>query len=96
MTERETRAVCPLPYKLDGQLPTADNRRCDGKGGVMGAFTHFYHQYYAEHLMRTDVDYNNIQIRTVLNSYYSISIAISNSSKVLAEILEKTISEVDL
>ena len=52
MTERETRAVCTLPYKLDSQLPTADNRRRDGKGGVMGTFTHFYHQYYAEHLMQ--------------------------------------------
>lgn len=51
-SDGETRAVCPLPYKLDGQLPTADNRRRDGKGGVMGAFTHFYHQYYAEHLMQ--------------------------------------------
>ena len=38
--------------QTDSQLPTADNRRRDGKGGVMGAFTHFYHQYYAEHLMQ--------------------------------------------
>ena len=51
--------------------------------------------YYAEHLMRTDVDYNNIQIRTVLNSYYSVSIAISNTEKKLADILEKTITEID-
>lgn len=51
-SDRETRAVCTLPYKLDGQLPTADNWRRDGKRGMMGAFTHFYHQYYVEHLMQ--------------------------------------------
>ena len=51
--------------------------------------------YYAEHLMRTDVDYNNIQIRMVLNQYYSISIAISNKELILSDILEKTIEEID-
>lgn len=51
--------------------------------------------YYAEHLMRTDMDYNNIQIKTVLNMYYSVSIAISNTESVLSGILEKTISEID-
>ena len=51
--------------------------------------------YYAEHLMRTDVDYNNIQIRTVLNLYYSISIAVKNNEKTLTNILEKTIADID-
>lgn len=51
--------------------------------------------YYAEHLMRTDMDYNNIQIKTVLNMYYSVSIAISNTEKNLSDILEKTIAHID-
>lgn len=51
--------------------------------------------YYAEHLMRTDVKYNNIQIKSVLNAYYSISIAISNTQTVLSGILEKTITGID-
>lgn len=51
--------------------------------------------YYAEHLMRTDMDYNNIQIKTVLNMYYSVSIAISNTESVLSEVLEKTIAQID-
>ena len=51
--------------------------------------------YYAEHLIRTDMDYNNIQIKTVLNMYYSVSIAISNTETVLSGILEKTIATID-
>ena len=51
--------------------------------------------YYIEHLMRTNVDYNNIQIKSVLNLYYSISIAISNDQKILSEILEKTVETID-
>ena len=51
--------------------------------------------YYAEHLMRTDVDYNNIQIRTVLNLYYSVSLAVNNDSTILSDILEKTVADID-
>ena len=51
--------------------------------------------YYAEHLMRTNIKYNNIQIKAVVNLYYSISIALANDATILADILEKTITEID-
>ena len=51
--------------------------------------------YFAEHLLRTDFKYNNLQIKSVLNGEYSISIAVSNRETVLSNILEKTISTID-
>ncbi len=51
--------------------------------------------YFAENLMRTDLQYGDLQIKTVLNVNYSISIAISNTQAQLSWILEKTISTID-
>lgn len=51
--------------------------------------------YFAEHLLRTEFKYGNLQIKSVLNGEYSISIAIKNDQTVLANILEKTISTID-
>ena len=51
--------------------------------------------YFAEHLLRTDFTYGNLQIKSVLNAEYSISIAIQNKETILAGILEKTIAEID-
>lgn len=51
--------------------------------------------YLAEHLMRTSFEHGNLQIKTVVSSEYSISIAINKSEEVLQGILEKTISDID-
>ena len=51
--------------------------------------------YYAEHLMRSNLKYGTLQIKSVVDVYYSLSIAINNSDKQLADILEKTIAIVD-
>lgn len=51
--------------------------------------------YFAENLMRTDLQYGDLQIKSILNVNYSISIAISNSQKQLSWVLEKTISTID-
>ena len=51
--------------------------------------------YFAEHLLRTDFKYSNLQIKSVLNEGYSISIAIANNQNILSGILKKTIAEID-
>ena len=51
--------------------------------------------YLAEHLLRTDFKYGNLQIKSVLSGEYSISIAIPNNQNVLSGILQKTIVEID-
>lgn len=51
--------------------------------------------YYVENLMRTDLKYNDLQIKSVLNIDYYISVAVSNSQTQLSAILEKTISSID-
>ena len=51
--------------------------------------------YYAERLMQTNLKYNTLQINSVLNLYYSVSLAVSNANKPLIDILEKTIATID-
>ena len=51
--------------------------------------------YFAEHLLRTDFTYGNLQIKSVLNAEYSIAIAIQSNQSTLSGILEKTIAEID-
>jgi len=51
--------------------------------------------YLAEHLLRTNFKYGNLQIKTVVSSAYSISIAVDRNEETLQRILEKTISEID-
>ena len=51
--------------------------------------------YFVENLMRTDLRYNNLQIKSVLNTEYSISIAIAGEQTQLSSILEKTIINID-
>lgn len=51
--------------------------------------------YFAEHLLRTDFKYGNLEIKSVVNGEYSISVAISNQENVLADILQKTIADID-
>ena len=51
--------------------------------------------YFIEDLMRTDLRYNDLQIKSVLNTGYSISIAIANDQAQLSSILEKTITNID-
>lgn len=51
--------------------------------------------YFAEHLIRTDFAYENLQIKSVLNADYDISIAIHRNQNTLSQILEKIITEID-
>ena len=51
--------------------------------------------YFVENLMRRDLRYSDLQIESVLNTYYSISMAISNDQAILSSILEKSISIID-
>ncbi len=51
--------------------------------------------YLAEHLMRTEFEYGNLQIKNVLSSEYSISIAVREEEELLSGILGKTISDID-
>lgn len=51
--------------------------------------------YLIEHLMRTEFEYGNLQIKNVLSSEYSISMAIKEDEEALSGILAKTISEID-
>ena len=51
--------------------------------------------YLAEHLLRTNFKYSNLQIKSVLSGEYSISIAISNNQEMLSGILQKTIIGID-
>ena len=51
--------------------------------------------YFVENLMRRDLRYSDLQIESVLNTDYSISIAIANDQTMLSSILEKSISVID-
>ena len=51
--------------------------------------------YFVENLMRTNLRYGDLQIQSVLNTDYSISIAIANNQTRLSSILEKSISIID-
>ncbi|MBQ7918728.1 MAG: EAL domain-containing protein [Lachnospiraceae bacterium] len=51
--------------------------------------------YIAEHLMRTEVAYANLQVKNVFSGAYSIAMAVKDEDKVLASILKKTISPSD-
>lgn len=51
--------------------------------------------YMAEHLMRTDFKYANLQIKNVFSGAYSIAMAVQGDDKVLADILKKTMSPID-
>ena len=51
--------------------------------------------YFAEHLLRTDFKYGNLEIKSVVDGEYSISIAIHNQEDVLASVLQKTVADID-
>ena len=51
--------------------------------------------YFVENLMRRDLRYSDLQIESVLNTDYSISMAIANDQTMLSSILEKSISIID-
>lgn len=51
--------------------------------------------YFVENLMRTDLKYDDMQIKTVLNIDYSISIAIPADQTQLTDILEKVVAKID-
>ena len=51
--------------------------------------------YFVENLMRRDLRYGGLQIESVLNTDYSISMAIANDQTQLSSILEKSISIID-
>ena len=51
--------------------------------------------YFVENLMRRDLRYGGLQIESVLNTDYSISVAIANDQTQLSSILEKSISIID-
>ena len=51
--------------------------------------------YLVEHLMRTSVSYSNLQVKTIIDADYQISIAVHETELLLASVLEKTISIVD-
>ncbi len=51
--------------------------------------------YFAEHYMRTDVKYGNLQVKSVLSGEYSISLAIQESNLLLESVLRKTIDVID-
>ena len=51
--------------------------------------------YLAEHLLRTEFKYGNLEIKSVLSGAYSISIAVSSNENILSSVLQKTIAEID-
>lgn len=51
--------------------------------------------YFAEYMMRTEVRYRNLQVKNVLNAEYSVFMSVREDDRILADILEKTISVVD-
>lgn len=59
----------------------ADAALCDG--------------YLAEHLFRTEIKYENLQIKNIFSGWYPVSVAVRSEDKLLAGILAKTITAVD-
>lgn len=51
--------------------------------------------YLAEHLIRTEIKYANLQIKNVLSGDYSIALAVKDNKRILSGILTKTISQID-
>lgn len=51
--------------------------------------------YFVEHLMRTEFQYGNLQIKNVLSGEYSVSMAVREEDELLSGILEKTVSAID-
>ena len=51
--------------------------------------------YFAEDLMRTDLKYGDLQIKSILNINYSVSLALRNDQNQLSSILEKTVTTID-
>lgn len=51
--------------------------------------------YLAEHLFRTDFQYENLQIKNVFKSEYPISVVVREEDKLLSTILAKTITSID-
>lgn len=51
--------------------------------------------YMAEHLFRTDFQYENLQIKNVFKSEYPISVVVREEDSLLSAILAKTITAVD-
>ncbi len=51
--------------------------------------------YLAEHLFRTDFQYENLQIKNVFKSEYPISVVVREEDELLSAILAKTITSID-
>ncbi|MCM1056897.1 MAG: EAL domain-containing protein [Firmicutes bacterium] len=51
--------------------------------------------YMAEHLFRTDFQYENLQIKNVFKSEYPISVVVLEENRLLSGILAKTITPID-
>lgn len=51
--------------------------------------------YMAEHLFRTDFEYEDLQIKSVFQGEYSISVIVREEDTLLASIMAKTVSSVD-
>jgi len=51
--------------------------------------------YLAEHLFRTQVQYENLQIKNIFSGGYPVSVAVREDSVLLGGILAKTITDVD-
>lgn len=51
--------------------------------------------YMAEHLFRTDFQYENLQIKNIFKSEYPISVVVRQEDRLLSAILAKTITSVD-
>lgn len=51
--------------------------------------------YMAEHLFRTDFQYENLQIKNIFKSEYPISVVVREEDRLLSAILAKTITSVD-
>lgn len=51
--------------------------------------------YMAEHLFRTDFQYENLQIKNVFKSEYPISVVVREEDRLLSAILTKTITAID-
>lgn len=51
--------------------------------------------YMAEHLFRTDFQYENLQIKNIFKNEYPISVVVREEDRLLAAILAKTITSID-
>lgn len=51
--------------------------------------------YLAEHLFRTNFQYEDLQIKNILNGGYPVFIVVRNEDKILAKVLSKTITTIN-